>query len=240
MAAAFVQATNAFAAGFSTFIQSSAFASTPTSGNTLLVSVWWDNEGASGITSVSDSASNSYTLIGSSSFTSANAQSVRLARALNIAVSTTHTVKANFATGSAQAFRIVVHEVSGISTLAQNTYSESTTATPTAATITSSTDGQYYFAAIMDDSGSTIAYTPGIGFTEPAGATASPAAGEAMVEFQVQSAAGGLAASWIRPVSGHNVWGVATFVATTSGSDTFFAVGQPMSGMGRTIRVIGY
>jgi len=217
MPSTFVQATNGNngSGPGSSSVTTTAFGSSTTTGNAIIVSVYWDISLSSNLTSVSDNKSNIYTLIGTV-FTDANNNACQHAYCLNATGGASHTVTANFSNANAAFVRIVAHEASGIATSAaldqDSGGNQQTSATPAASSVTTTTGGQYIFASVVNAGGTASdTFSAGSGFTEPANSTASAAANESMVEDQVQTSAGAIAPDWTRTSSGLCTMRVSTY-----------------------------
>lgn len=218
----FVQANQGASSGFAatTTIATAAAAGNSTTGNLLVAVVSWDDAGGPNCSGVTD-GTNVFTQV-EGKFTDANAQDIQLWYAKNITGKTTPVYTATFSVAT-DFRRIVVIEFSGLDTsspLGQFTHGQDSTRTPTTASITTTTNGEVIVAGIMNDGGTaTETFAPGSGYTEPANATAAAADNEVQAEYQIQTSAGGITASWTRSnVSGtpHNIWALATFKAAAT------------------------
>jgi hypothetical protein len=221
MAAAFVQATNGSngSSPFSTTFTTSAFGSSTTSGNAILIAISYDASAGGTFTSVTDSKGNTYTAVGAV-FVDANTNSCRHFYNLNIVGGASHTITVNAGGVGFQFLRVVAHEVSGLLTSAaldKDSGGNSVTATSGSATsVTPTTDGQYIFASGLNAGGTaTDTLSPGSGFTEPANSTGGPAANELMCEYQVQTTATAVAAGFTRSSSGLMTMRTSTFKASS-------------------------
>lgn len=221
MAIAFVQANQGASSGFAatTTIVTAAAGSNSTTGNLLVAVVSWDDAGTPNCSGVTD-GTNVFTQV-EAKFTDANSQDIQLWYAKNITGKTTPVYTATFSV-STDFRRIVVFEFSGADTTApldKITHGQDTTRSPTTASVTTTTNGQVVVAGIMNDGGTvTETFAPGSGYIEPANGTAAAADNEVQAEYQIQTSAGGIAASWTRSnVSGtpHNIWALATFKASS-------------------------
>jgi hypothetical protein len=218
-AAAFVQATNAGITVGGASITTSAFGSSVTTGDSIIVAV--DNDCSTGISvsGVTDSTGvNTYTMATSTLCDPVQGQALQIWYAQNVTGGSSFTVTANFT--SASSFRrIVAHEVSGLATAASDKHAEvplQASASPSVGPVTTSKNGEYVFGAIMNTGGAnTDTFSAGGGFTEPANSTASAADFEVMAEYQVQSTAGSITAPFTRSNSGDNQMAMATFLAST-------------------------
>jgi hypothetical protein len=238
MAIAFIQSAANGANALTTTI--TATLANTTTGNLLVAAVSWDPNART--CTVSD-GTNSFTSV-EVQFNDSNNQVYQLFYAKNITGLTTPTVTASFS-GNTDFRRIVVMEFSGADTsspLDKFTHGEDATRAPTSASMTTTTDGQLIFGAIMNDGGdATEVFSAGAGYNEPAsGSTGSAANNEIMGEYQIQSSAGAITVVWSRSnVSGtpHNGWVCGTFKAAASVSKTYFQSQGQTSISSRTIMV---
>jgi hypothetical protein len=224
MAAANVQAT---AGGSDTgtgasSVATSAFGSSTTTGNAIFVAIYWYDSPIT-ITSVQDTAGNSYTPVGTTYTDTLEAQQCAHYYALNITGGASQVVTANFSTAAAQYKRIVAHEASGIATssaLDKDSVGKSQTGTSvTDNAVTTTTNGQYIFSSVMNVSG-TATFSSGAGFSEPANSTAGAANFEAMAQYQIQGTAGSVTAAFNVSASNECAMRTSTFKAAAGGGST--------------------
>lgn len=211
MAASPIQATNAASVAFlaSTTLTTSAFGSSVTAGNNVLVAVSWDDStNTIGLSSVQDSNGKAFTLVGSR-FHDANDNSTQHAYGENVAGGAGYTVTATF--GGSQSFRrIVAEEWSGLATsssLDKDSGGKGQTGTAlTDTSVTPAANGEAIFSHALTAGGtSSDAMTVGGSWTEPTNGTARNGAtteNELAIAHAVQTSAAANATTWTRPSSG--------------------------------------
>lgn len=185
----FVQAKRARA--FSGTTNPVAFDSAVTAGHLIAVGVTWDSTTVT-LTSITDSLGNTYTLVGNP--TSSITGRAAMSYVPNV-LGGANTVTATFS-GSISSV-ICVQEISGAnasSPLDQSALNAQTnpgtgTDAVTSGTVTTTTAGQYIFG-FSGDSNSGATFTQGTGFT------AADVGNAGAAEYQVQGAAGSLAATF--------------------------------------------
>lgn len=211
MAASPIQATNAASVAFlsATTLTTSAFGSSVTAGNNVLVAVSWDDStNTVGLSSVQDSNGKTFTLVGSR-FHDANDNSTQHAYGENVAGGAGYTVTATL--GGSQSFRrIVAEEWSGLATSGsfdQDSGGKQQTGTSvTDNSVTPGFNGEVIFSHALCAGGtSSDAMTVGGSWTEPTNGTARNGAtteNELAVAYAIQTTATANTTAWTRPSSG--------------------------------------
>lgn len=211
MAQAFVQSVSKSSTG-STPMTSSAFGSSTTTGNLIVVSVSDDGGTAGGITSVTDSKSNTYTKIANEQ---AGSSTLSMWYAKNITGGASHTVTIAWNTGLVSQASFVAQEFSGCDTsspLDRFTGATGSSTSPSSgATAATTTDAQlvvggvaYFGTAVTPSAGSGYTNANSVAFTNASGSE----------ESKVIALAAAQTATFT--LSGSRDWscGVATFKAS--------------------------
>lgn len=223
---AFIQAANAASNGV-TSLSTANFASSVTTNNAIFVAVTWD-DGTPLTVTVSDTQSNVYTSAAAKKV-DANSQAIQLFYKLGATGGAAFHPTATFTGGTANFVRILAHEASGVATSAgfdQHQEGSDVSAAPATVAVTTTTAGQYIFAAVMNSGTAANTYSASGSYTEPANSTASAAANEMQAEYQVQSSAGSIQATWTRSASGANVYAMATFKAAGAAAASLVPIDQ--------------
>jgi chitodextrinase len=190
---AFVRSTVAARTGGGNALTTPAMATA--TGDLFVVAVSWD--GGTINMNVTDNKGNAYSAATSKQVDSRHNQSMQIFYVANGAGGAAHTFTATPST-NASYVRVVVHEVSGISTTSAldktMVVNNEAGAPVSVGPITTAVSGEYVFGAAMNDSGSNTFAANGGGFTERA--TASPGGSELQSQDMVQVAAGSVSSAW--------------------------------------------
>lgn len=196
---------------------SAAFPASVTSGSLLVAVVSWDGGGT--LSGVTDTAGNTWQLIGTSTLSTTDQQRVQMAYAMNANAGAT-TVSANFASNIGWR-RLAIGEWSGVATSAAldvqgGQQGSNTTATDnvTSGNVTPTANGELIVGGAANTNLATVTITAGTGFTKRA-------SGDVIaLEDQVQATAAAIAARWTYGTAGRYVAKVATFRAAAGGSQS--------------------
>lgn len=196
-----------------------SFSPTVSSGSLLVAAISWSlgGGGTGTVSSVTDSAGNTWTLLSQASDTT-NTQGLQLAYAMNATAGAT-TVTATFS-GSTSFRRITLAEYSGVATASaldtsavKNNGVNTTAANDvTVGPITTTAAGDLIVCGVMDTANGTNTQTAGTGFTK------RNAFGLCALEDLVQGSAGSISGTWTFGTAGRYAAGVAAFKAATGGS----------------------
>ena len=168
-------------------------ARTTTTGSLFVVAVSWDNGTGIAVT-VTDSRGNGYASATSAQLDTRHNQALQVFYKANGLGGANHTFTAT-PSRNATYMRIVVHEVSGVSSAnpldAAAVVNNETGSPVSVGPVTTTMYDDYIFAVAMNDSGNgTFAPTSGNGFTERA--TASPAKSEMQTQDAIKAVKAGL------------------------------------------------
>ncbi len=166
------------------------------SGDLFVVAVSWD--GGTINMNVTDNKGNAYSAATTKQVDTRHNQSMQIFYVANGAGGASHTFTATPST-NASYVRVIVHEVSGISSTSAldktMVVNNEAGAPVSVGPISTAVSGEYVFAAAMNDSGSnTFAPTGGSGFTERA--TSSPRSSELQSQDMVQVGSGAISSTW--------------------------------------------
>ena len=216
MAIAFVQSLTAIGDPGTGTYTSAAFGSSTTSGNLIVVTVSDDGGIANGITSVTDSKSNTYVKVPNEF---PGAATVSMWYAKNITGGASHTITVNYDDTITFASTCVAQEFSGIDTTAPLDVYASTAATstsPTSGATSSTTLADELVVGGLAFTAATTTVTLGSGYTN-LGTTHQTNAGVGM-ESKIVSGTGAQTATFTLGASRSWSCAVATFKAATAGS----------------------
>lgn len=181
---------------------SATFGATVGNGNAVIVYVWFSNGGT---TTISDDKSNSYTLVDTNSVVSV--RSFYLTNITNAPITVTVTFGTT-QTGSNTVASIMIDEFSGIATsspldghtINRVTFPGTGTDAVTSGSITTTTNGDLIWGAVIDELSITNAAAAGTGFTLGT-QNAAGTNGRGATEYLIQGTAGSIAATFTQTAS---------------------------------------